>query len=168
VPGGEICGRFQNVAGPELEKLCKKIGGCQTGKEMMTPGFNILAKYVIHAVEPIGEKPLDLHSAYESIFSFIDGKDVRSVALCSLSTGIFGYPFDKATLLQLETVRKFLENAGNREKVERIVFVVYEELDLQKSAHLIPQYFPIEMNHPDFQEKLKSKLKNNSIDNFKK
>jgi O-acetyl-ADP-ribose deacetylase (regulator of RNase III) len=164
VPGGGICGRFHDVTGPELEKLCKKIGGCQTGKAVMTPGFNLPAKYVIHAVGTIGEKPLDLQSAYESIFSFIDGKDVRSVALCSLSTGIFESPFDKATRIQLETVRKFLENPENREKVDRIVFVVYEELDLQRFAHLIPQYFPIEMNHSDSQEKLNSKLKNNSND----
>jgi O-acetyl-ADP-ribose deacetylase (regulator of RNase III) len=70
-------------------KVCKKFGRCSTGKAVITSGFPLPAKYVIHAVEPIGENLFELQSAYESILSFIDGEDIRSVRLCSISTGTY-------------------------------------------------------------------------------
>ena len=113
--GGGICGALHRAAGPELAKACKKLSPCDTGDAVVTKGFKLPAKFVIHAVGPVGEKPIKLRNAYNSILNYIDGKKIRSVALCSLSTGIFGYPVEPATRIAMRTVRRFLEDE-NKEK----------------------------------------------------
>ena len=65
-PGGGICGILHDVAGPEMAEECEKIGHTDTGKAALTSGYNLPAKYVIHAVGPIGENPEALQSAYQS------------------------------------------------------------------------------------------------------
>jgi hypothetical protein len=85
-----------------------------------------------------------LESAYRETLAFIDGEEIRSVGLCCISTGIFGYPIVAATNVALETVRKFLEVQENREKTERIVFVVFEKRDVAVYYDLIPKYFPVD------------------------
>lgn len=142
-PGGGICGVIHHAAGPELAEACEKLSPCKTGDAVVTEGFNLPAKYVIHAVGPIGEKPDLLKSAYESTLNCIDGEKIRSVGLCCISTGIYGYPIEAATHVALETVRTWLENEENRNKTDRIIFVVFERRDVEVYFHLVHQYFPL-------------------------
>lgn len=141
--GGGICGVIHSRAGPKLEQACEKIGHCESGDAVVTPGFNLPAKYVIHAVGPIGEQPKILQSAYEKTLELIDGEKIRSVGLCCISTGIYGYPIRPATQLALDVVRKFLENVENRKKVDRIIFVVFLSKDCKIYDYYLPRYFPL-------------------------
>ncbi|KAG8827393.1 hypothetical protein FRC19_003542 [Serendipita sp. 401] len=63
-------------------------------------------------------------------------------AFCSISTGIYGYPIEDATHIALETTRTFLEQKGEAEKLERVIFVVWSNKDKEVYEELIPQYFP--------------------------
>jgi O-acetyl-ADP-ribose deacetylase (regulator of RNase III) len=144
-PGGGICGAIHSAAGPKLAEECRKYRPCPTGKAVRTSGFRLPAKYVIHAVGPIGENAALLRSAYAETLKFIDGSNVKSIGLCCLSTGIYGYPIKPATHIALETVREFLENRRNLEKTERIVFVVFEPSDVIVYNEIIPTYFPIDL-----------------------
>ena len=146
--GGGICGVIHKSAGPELAKACKEIGYTATGKAAITPGFNLPAKYVIHAVGPIGEHPKELQSAYQSTLDYIDGDKVKSIGFCCISTGIYGYPIVPATKIALQTVREFLENEENRKKTDRIIFVVFEPRDVQVYYQLAHNYFPIAESYP--------------------
>lgn len=141
--GGGICGSIHRAAGPELEDACMEIGGCETGNAVITPGFDLPSKYVIHAVGPVGENEEALKSAYQKTLEFIDGTKVRSVALCCISTGIYGYQIKPATHVALKTVREFLEDEENQKKVDRIIFVVFNLKDCIVYERFLPLYFPL-------------------------
>lgn len=141
--GGGICGCIHDCAGPELAAACHEIGGCPTGKAVVTPGFNLPSKYVIHAVGPVGEHPVELESAYKSTLDLIDGEKIRSVGLCCISTGIYGYPIKSATRVALKTTREWLEIAENRAKCDRIIFLVFLPNDVRVYQQYLPLYFPL-------------------------
>lgn len=143
-PGGGICGVIHSAAGPKLADACAKIGHTPTGQAALTPGFDLPAKYVIHAVGPVGEKPAELESAYKSTLAYMDGEKIRSIGFCCISTGIYGYPIEPATHVALNTVRQWLEVPENREKTDRIIFVVFEPRDVKVYYKLIHKYFPLE------------------------
>jgi O-acetyl-ADP-ribose deacetylase (regulator of RNase III) len=111
-PGGGVCGAIHRAAGPELARACAAIGHCPTGEARITPGFRLLAGYVIHAVGPVwrggGEGEADLlASAYRSALRLAEEHGLRSIAFPAISTGIYGYPLDSATEVALGAVRGF-------------------------------------------------------------
>jgi len=126
-PGGGVCGAIHRAAGPELAGACAEIGGCPTGEARITPGFNLSAKYVIHAVGPIwqggdaGEAGL-LAGAYRTALALARAHECRSIAFPAISTGIYGYPLEEATRIAVETVRAFGEDAGTIEQVHFACF----------------------------------------------
>ena len=147
-PGGGICGAIHRAAGPKLYAECKiKLKEndkyIEPGNAVLTKGYELPAKYVIHTVGPRGKKPKLLKNAYNSTLNFIDGEEVRSVGLCGISTGIFGFPILPATRIALHTVREWLENEENREKTDRIVFVVFLPKDVKIYFNLLHEYFPL-------------------------
>ncbi|KAH0791268.1 Appr-1-p processing enzyme family protein [Histomonas meleagridis] len=79
-------------AGKKLAAECAKIKQIPTGETAVTPGFELPSKYIIHAVGPRGEQPKLLKHVYKSILSHIDGIRIRSIGLCCISTGAFGFP----------------------------------------------------------------------------
>lgn len=109
--GGGVCGAIHKTAGPELEVACKAIGRCSVGAAVITPAFNLPAKAVIHAVGPRwldgtrGEPEL-LEQCYASIFRLVAKNDFRSVAIPSISTGIYHYPLDAAAEIAMRVVRR--------------------------------------------------------------
>jgi hypothetical protein len=126
-----------------LAEACAEIGHTPTGEAAITPGFNLPAKYVIHAVGPVGEHPEELKSAYNYTLNYIDGKEIKSIGFCCISTGIYGFPIRPATHIALETVRRFLEDPTNFDHTERIIFVVFEHRDVEVYYELAPKYFPV-------------------------
>ena len=142
-PGGGICGAIFSAAGPNLNNACKKYRHCKTGNAVITDGFKLPSKYIIHAVGPRGEDPKLLVQTYKSILKYIDGYKVRSVGLCCISTGIFGYPSYPAAKIAFRTVRNFLRNPQNREKTDRIVFVVFDKKDIDNYYQVIHKFFPL-------------------------
>lgn len=99
---GGVCGAIFREAGSiELAEACSEIGGCEIGGAVITPGFNLSAKYIIHAVGPIwkggdrGEPEL-LYSAYNQSLILAKENDCHSIAFPVISLGIYGYPKHQA------------------------------------------------------------------------
>ena len=126
-PGGGVCGAIHRAAGPELASACAALGHCPTGEARLTPGFNLPARYVIHAVGPVwrgggaGEPEL-LASAYRSAVELADAHGLRSLAVPAISTGIYGYPLAPATRIAVHTLRAALAGPSN---VRDIVFACF-------------------------------------------
>lgn len=119
--GGGVCGAIFDAAGHrELESACKRLGGCPTGSAVVTPGFGLKARWIIHAVGPIwrggswGEDDL-LRSAYRSALERARELEVRSVALPLISAGIFGFPIDRALAIATSEISAFLDSAQDVE-----------------------------------------------------
>jgi O-acetyl-ADP-ribose deacetylase (regulator of RNase III) len=126
-PGGGVSGAIHRAAGPDLAHACAKLGGCPTGEARITPGFDLAARFVIHAVGPIwqggqaGEAEL-LASAYRAALRLAAEHACHSIAFPAISTGIFGYPLDEATRIAVDTVRTFGRQADSLESVEFACF----------------------------------------------
>ena len=110
--GGGVCGAiFQQAGHAKLKAACDALGGCPTGSAVITPGFGCKAKYIVHAVGPIYRgRPEDaqlLASAYRSCLDRAEEKGLASIGLCSISTGIFGYPLQDAARIAVDTLRSY-------------------------------------------------------------
>ena len=111
--GGGLDASIHKAAGPELAAECRSIGSCQTGDAIITKGYNLPAKYVIHTVGPVwhggiqGEKDF-LKSCYQKCLALAKDHDCRSVAFPLISAGTYGYPKDEAMSVALDVISKFL------------------------------------------------------------
>lgn len=102
--GAGVCGAIFLGAGPRLDEACAAIGGCATGDAKATPGFDLPARWVIHAVGPIwhgGDRgePEQLASCYRRALEVAAELGARSVAFPAISTGIYGYPAHEAATI---------------------------------------------------------------------
>lgn len=139
--GGGVCGAIFKAAGyDEMQAACKKIGHCPTGKAVITPGFGLKAKYVIHAVGPVwnggqsGERE-KLKSAYESALKLAVKNHCKSIGFPLISAGIFGVPQQEAWNDAVSACTKFI--GDNPEKEIHITFAVIDhETYLKGSENL--------------------------------
>ena len=108
--GGGVDGAIHRGAGPELLAACRKLDGCRTGEAKATPGFSLPAKWVIHAVGPVwsgggrGEDAL-LASCYRRSLEIAGELGARSMAFPAISTGIYGFPAERAAAIAVRTLR---------------------------------------------------------------
>jgi O-acetyl-ADP-ribose deacetylase (regulator of RNase III) len=109
----------------------------------VTPGFVLPAKWVIHGVPPISPVTADWTRFYEKILSFINGEMIRGIGLCCFGMGFPQIGCRTVCEILLQVVRQFLENNPNREKTDRIVFVVGEAADVSLYLELLSVYFPL-------------------------
>ena len=122
--GGGVDGAIHAAAGPELARACRKLGGCPTGDVRVTPGFGLMARWVIHAVGPVyrggtrGEAGL-LASCYRRALEVADELGARTVAFPAISTGIYGYPRDEACGIAVATLR---ETTASVEEARLVAF----------------------------------------------
>jgi O-acetyl-ADP-ribose deacetylase (regulator of RNase III) len=120
--GGGVDGAIHRAAGPELLAACRELDGCFTGDAKATPGFELPARWVIHAVGPRyrdgrrGEPEL-LASCYRRALEIADDLGARSVAFPAISTGIYGYPPGEAAVIAVDTLR----STPTRVEVARLV-----------------------------------------------
>ena len=126
-PGGGVCGAIHRAAGPELAVACAKLGGCETGEAKITPGFHLPARYVIHTVGPVwggGESGEDrlLASCYRNSLALAAEHGLASIAFPAISTGIFGFPPDRAANIAVATVLDSLRDAPS---IRRVVFCCF-------------------------------------------
>lgn len=111
--GGGICGAIFAAAGPKLTAACSKLGGCSTGSTKVTLAFNLPSKYILHTVGPIYSKPKadlsrqHLASCYRTCLDQATVFNMRSVAFCCISTGIYGYPKEDAARVAFGTIRSW-------------------------------------------------------------
>jgi O-acetyl-ADP-ribose deacetylase (regulator of RNase III) len=126
--GGGVDGAIHRGAGPALMAACRTIGGCPTGEARITPGFDLPARYVIHAVGPIwrgGDAGEDaaLASCYRHCFALAARHDCRSIAFPAISTGIYGFPKRRAADLALHATLDIVDKPG---APDRILFVAFD------------------------------------------
>ncbi len=109
--GGGVDGAIHRAAGPELLEACRAHGGCPTGEARLTPGFGLPARWVAHAVGPRwrggdrGEAEA-LASCYRAALALADQVGASSIAFPAISTGIYGYPPEKAAQVAVEALRQ--------------------------------------------------------------
>lgn len=113
--GGGVCGAiFREAGSVELTKVCSGIGGCKTGAAVITPGFKLPAKFIIHAVGPVwhgGEhnEPKLLYSAYKQSLILAKENGCHSIGFPLISAGIFGYPKVQAWYNAIQACYDFIK-----------------------------------------------------------
>jgi len=128
--GGGVDGAIHRAAGPDLLAECRRVGGCPTGEARITSGYRLPARWVIHAVGPIwrggkeGEDEL-LASCYRNALALAANAGVGSIAFPAISTGIYGFPAERAAKIAVVTVRARLALP-----VSRAVFCCFDETTL--------------------------------------
>ena len=121
--GGGVDGAIHRAAGPALVDECRLLGGCPTGEARITKGYRLAARHVIHTVGPVwqggteGEEGL-LASCYRNCFALAAKHDLASIAFPAISTGIFGFPSDRAAQIAVAEHRSF--DAGADSSVQTI------------------------------------------------
>lgn len=126
--GGGVDGAIHRAAGPRLREYNATLGGCETGDAKLSPGFELPARYVISTVGPVwhggdaGEPEL-LAACYRHALELALDYGIESIAFPSISTGIFGYPKDKAAVIALSVMREY------EAQFQRIVIVTHSDTD---------------------------------------
>lgn len=135
--GGGVCGAiFQAAGAEELQKECNKIGYCDIGEAVITKGYALKAKYIIHTVGPVyGEDPKNeeqqLYSCYKNSLELAKKKHIASIAFPLISSGIYGYPKTEAIKIATRAIRDFL----SQNEME-VYLVVYDQKAFQISEKL--------------------------------
>ncbi len=127
--GGGVDGAIHRAAGPDLLKECATLGGCPTGSAKITGGYNLPAKYVIHAVGPVWHggnrnEPALLAGCYRRSLELAVENNVRSIAFPAISCGVYHFPIDQAAWIAVNEVATFLESNNSLEKV---IFVCFDD-----------------------------------------
>src|SRR5690606_16196218 len=137
--GGGVDGAIHRAAGPELQRALHRVkvglrgGVLPTGQAVLTPGFGLKARHVIHCVGPIfaqeGARAAELlASCYRQALKICQAEKIASIAFPSISTGVYGYPVQDAALVALRTLREHLPAAP----VVRVCrFVLYDDATLR-------------------------------------
>ncbi len=127
--GGGVDGAIHRVAGPDLLAECRTLGGCEPGDAKVTAGYDLPARYVIHAVGPIyrdgrhGEPRL-LASAVQRALARAAEVGARTVAMPAISCGVYGYPADAAAEVTLDAA---IEQLAKTPAIERLIFAFLDE-----------------------------------------
>ena len=128
MPGGGVCGAIHAAAGRELAEACREVAPCPTGESRITPGFNLPARWVIHTVGPVwrggahGESRL-LASCYRSAMALAEAERLGSIAFPAISTGIYGYPAERAAALAVRELGSALRSSTH---VKRVLCVCFD------------------------------------------
>ncbi len=143
--GGGVCGAIFNAAGyDQLQAACNKIGHCDTGSAVITPGFKLKAKYIIHAVGPrwtdgMHNEPKLLYGAYRNSLELAVKYGCRSIGFPLISAGIFGYPVDQAWRKALQACSDFIKKGNQIDMVFAVLSESNIEIGLKTLKEIAPQ-----------------------------
>ena len=125
-PGGGVAGAIHRAAGPELEKATRSLAPIEPGEAVITDGFNLPNRYIIHCLGPVYgvDTPSDklLANCYRNSLDLTDKHQIESIAFPALSAGAFGYPFEAATKVALDTIRQHVEKLSHLKLVRFVLF----------------------------------------------
>lgn len=125
-------------AGEGLFRECARLGGCHTGEAKITKGYNLPCQYVIHAVGPIYQDYSEECATKLLFYAYFNSlcltwsshnRDIKSIAFCCISTGLYGYPKDKAAKIAVLAVLQFLQMYVGKHQLQKIIFCVYTDQD---------------------------------------
>jgi len=127
--GAGVAGAIRRRGGPSIQEECDLIGHCPVGEAVVTGAGELAARWVVHAVGPVwcggsGGEEAALASAVLSALARAEEIGARSVAVPAISTGIFGFPLERAAEISVASARSF---ANTAKVVERIVFCLFDE-----------------------------------------
>jgi O-acetyl-ADP-ribose deacetylase (regulator of RNase III) len=123
--GGGVAGAIRTYGGPSIQEECNRIGPIHVGKAALTNAGNLKAKYVIHAAGPVsgeGEEEEKLRNATLNSLKIAEEKKIKDIAFPAVSTGIFGFPIERCSVIMLKAALEFLEN---HEYPQEIIFCLY-------------------------------------------
>lgn len=127
--GGGVDGAIHRAAGSELLAECRNLKGCATGDAKITKGYNLPAKWIIHTVGPVwkggnqGEAEI-LANCYRRCLELAQENEIKSIAFPAISTGVYGFPLERATSIAVKEVKRFLEQNNS---LQKIVFVCFNQ-----------------------------------------
>jgi O-acetyl-ADP-ribose deacetylase (regulator of RNase III) len=131
--GGGVDGAIHSVGGTAILDGCKEIvaaqGKCKTGEAVITTAGNLPAKFVIHTVGPIwkggnNNEDILLQNAYKNSLQLAIENNVTTIAFPNISTGVYGFPKEKAAVIAIKAIDDFLSKA---EKIEKVIFVCFDD-----------------------------------------
>ena len=137
--GGGVDGAIHRAAGRKLLEECKTLNGCNTGEAKITKGYNLPAKYVIHTVGPVwrggkNNEEIFLANCYENSLKIAVENNCKTIAFPNISTGIYGFPKEKAAKIAFNKVCDFLENNPS---IEEVTFVCFDSINYDLYSDLI-------------------------------
>ena len=145
--GGGVDGAIHRAAGPELLKYCRTLNGCATGDAKISPAFNLPCQYIIHTVGPVWHGGNDNEAAllaccYQNSLDLAVENDVTSIAFPAISTGIYGYPLERAAKLAIDTVKEYVQSRLEKAvdfPVREIIFCCFSATDAAVYKQMLEQ-----------------------------
>lgn len=133
--GSGVCGAIFDAAGyDKLQDECNKLAPIKTGEAVITNGYNLIAKYIIHTAGPMymgrPDEPKLLKDSYLNSLLLASKYNLKSISFPSISTGIYGYPIEDAAKIALNTAKEF-ENDNPNSSIKEIIFYLYDDLTYQ-------------------------------------
>jgi O-acetyl-ADP-ribose deacetylase (regulator of RNase III) len=137
--GGGVDGAIHRAAGPDLLTECRTLNGCNTGDVKVTGAYNLKSQYIIHAVGPVwrgGNSDEDalLASCYRRSLEVANENNLNSIAFPNISTGVYGFPKERASRISFDTVKNFLTAHSN---IQQVIFVCFDEENFQLYQKLL-------------------------------
>ena len=141
LPGGGVDGAIRRHAGSDIDEDLEKFGGCQPGNAVITPGYLLPAKFVIHTVAPIWAGPAKAQEqdpvfarCYDSVLKLADENEVGTIALPTIGTGAYRWPADLAAKLAF---RRVVEHLRTCEMQTLVTFCCFSRADRERYADMI-------------------------------
>lgn len=131
--GGGVDGAIHHAAGSELLDECKLLNGCKTGEAKLTKGYKLPAKFIIHTVGPVwdgGNHNEDklLANCYRNSLKLAVINQINTIAFPAISTGVYGFPLERATKIAVKEIKDFL---GNDQSIQKVIFVCFDNKTYQ-------------------------------------